>query len=334
MLVRRSPSSTSERGAALIMALIIVSVMSVAALSVLESMKFAVRVASNIENREQARLYALGAEELASATLKAAWKTGDGANPALDEWVRRPLVFPIDGGVIEGRVRDGANCFNLNAVVDFEGVGGFVADTRTAAVYMRLLEGVGVPTGEAEMLAGTLVDWIDTDSTPNFGGAEDYYYAALPAPYRTSGQLLADVSELRSLSGYTPDLVDALDHFVCARPTTELAPLNVNTLEIEDALLLQVYLGDGYDPNDAFRLIGERPLGGYPSVNDFLVLAGLIDPEDERDDQDLMFALRSDVYDVSAVVTRYDAAIGVSSSLQISKTGDITTVSRRYGSPE
>ena len=60
----------NQSGAALISALLIVSVMSFTALAVIENLRFSMKLTSNLAQREQARLYAIGAEELAKTTLK------------------------------------------------------------------------------------------------------------------------------------------------------------------------------------------------------------------------------------------------------------------------
>ncbi|MEM7767126.1 MAG: PilX N-terminal domain-containing pilus assembly protein, partial [Pseudomonadota bacterium] len=53
----------TDRGAALITAMLIVSLMSVVALSLVDTVRFAARLSINLESREQAQLYAIGAEE-------------------------------------------------------------------------------------------------------------------------------------------------------------------------------------------------------------------------------------------------------------------------------
>jgi general secretion pathway protein K len=135
-----------ELGAALLSALMIVSMMSLVALAVIESLRFSITAATNIEQREQVRLYALGAEQLAISTLEASIQTrkklGVGnqrRREELDQWTQKPLVFPIDGGMITGRVKDGANCFNLNALVSSDQEGTFVTNSKNVEMFANLL---------------------------------------------------------------------------------------------------------------------------------------------------------------------------------------------------
>src|SRR5690606_26737208 len=55
----------SERGAALLATIFIVAIMAAAAAAVTEEIRYAVRRAQNVEARDQAYWYALGAETLA-----------------------------------------------------------------------------------------------------------------------------------------------------------------------------------------------------------------------------------------------------------------------------
>ena len=91
-----------DEGAALITALLIVAIMSIVTLAILDSVNFSTRMSYNIAQRDQARLYALGAEQIARAMLKENVKEEKDRYPVLDAWTRSPMIFPIDGGSIEG----------------------------------------------------------------------------------------------------------------------------------------------------------------------------------------------------------------------------------------
>ncbi|MFY8139424.1 MAG: type II secretion system minor pseudopilin GspK, partial [Caulobacter sp.] len=58
-----------ENGAALLTVLLLVAVMSVIAVGVLDDIRFGVHRTANATGRNQAQLYALGAEELARARI-------------------------------------------------------------------------------------------------------------------------------------------------------------------------------------------------------------------------------------------------------------------------
>ncbi len=325
----------NESGAALITALLIVSVMSVTALSVIEGLRFSMKLSGNMAQREQARLYALGAEQLAVGTLSAARKLAVGESesryPALDEWTRTPLLFPIEGGAIKGRVKDGANCFNLNSVVRMaDGDRTIVANEVNIQRLARLFEYTGISVGETIGLANSVADWIDTDSAPGYGGAEDPDYVVLHPPYRTSATLLADVSELKTIKGFTSDMVEKMTPWLCARPSMDLSAMNINTLTLEDLPLFLSYLGEDFNEATVSFILGERPVTGFQSVADMWALS-VFEKNEVEDQNKSLFAVTSDYFDLDAEISYYQTVINLHSTLQITKSGDITNISRRYG---
>ena len=328
---RSSLSRRAERGAALISALLIVSVMSVVALSVIQTIRFSAKLSTNIADREQARLYAIAAEEVAIATLNGAWRAEAQRNVTLDLWTRTPLNFPIPEGTIQGQVVDGANCMNLNAVVSENNEEQFAADPTGLRRFEHFLSQFGVPAADAVTLAAELADWIDDDQRTSFGGAEDDYYTSLAEPYRTGQQYMADISELRSLRSMTPALYETLKPFVCLRPTSDAQPLNLNTLYDWQAPILAAYLGEPFDLNAAVQIIQERPVGGYDSVDTFFEQT--IRDEEIRDRTDRsLFSLASDTYAISADIHYRQTVMSVVSTLKVEDSGQITRLSRRYGS--
>lgn len=322
----------AERGAALISALLIVSVISVVTLSLLETIRHSARLSNNIADREQARFYALAAEELVISNIKQLWTAESERNVGLDLWIQTPILFPIPDGSIDGELSDGANCYNINTIVKASEEGGYDYDEQAAGRFAKLLEEIGVPPSDALSIANEAADWIDTNRQTSFSGAEDDYYTGLDTPYRTAGQLLTDVSEIKSLRSMTPTLYETLEEFMCVRPTTDLEPLNLNTLESWQAPLLAVYLGGDYTLEQALQLLQERPVGGYDTLSTFAEQLRIFENQEEaRTDLSNKFALASEIYSVSATIRYRDTSLSVVSTLQITDGGDIRRLSRKYG---
>lgn len=326
-------SRNAEQGAALVTALLIVSVMAVTSLLVIETVRHSTRLSTHLADREQARLYALGAEDLAAATIRSLRQGQSGRFPGLDDQVRTPIAFPIRGGLIRAQLSDGANCFNLNSLVELTESGVLVGRPAQIELYRSLLVEIGLTEGEAESLAAATTDWIDSNDVAGFGGAEDAYYTGLRPGYRTPGQFMADISELYLVRGYSQELVDALEPLVCARQTDEPGRLNINTLEEAHLPLLATYLGPQFDALAASQVLGERPVAGFRSVGEmfalpFLVPYQFIDGEADR------FAVESDVYDLYVRVEFRQAVVGLNSVLALSDSGNVVTQSRRYGAPK
>lgn len=248
-----------EQGVALLTVLLLVAVMSVLAVGLLDDLRFGLRRTANSEATAQARWYAIGAEGLAQARL-ARLSRSDALRRA--DWIGAPFRFPIDGGAVEARLTDATQCFNLNSVV--EGAGDLQRRRDLgAAQFESLLAALGFGKGEAASLTGALIDWIDADQLREPAGAEDEAYGRGGQASRTAGTLLAETSELRAIRGFTPTVYARLRPYVCALPTADLSPINVNALVADRAVLLTM-LTDGRLPSAAARrLVAARPPGGW-----------------------------------------------------------------------
>ena len=185
-----------QRGMALLSVLLLTAVMTVLAVAMLDDIRFGLRRTGNAHAIAQAQRYALGSEALARQRLGELQRGGVDAA----RWNGQPLLFPIveDGqtlGLVRARLGDGSTCFNLNSVV-----GGAPEQWQRRELgvsqYVALLQALGFAAAQAQTLADTLTDWIDSDGIRESGGAEDEAYLAGSQAYRTGGTLLAEVSEL------------------------------------------------------------------------------------------------------------------------------------------
>src|SRR3546814_2702054 len=71
------------------------------------------------------------------------------------------------------------------------------------------------------------------------------------------------------MRGGTPAIDAALRPGICALPTSDLSPINVNTLRPDQAPLIAMLAPEQLSIGDARRAIAARPLRGYDSVEDF-----------------------------------------------------------------
>jgi general secretion pathway protein K len=183
-------------------------------------------------------------------------------------WNGKEQTFPVPGGMVTATLVDGGNCFNINSLVTQQ------QDVLTArpeglAQISRLMIMLGILDGDAADIAESIADWIDSDSVAAPRGAEDQYYLQQDKPYRTANALLVDISELRTVKGVTDDIYVRLAPWICALPTTDLSPININTLRPEQAILLAMLGEFPSDLTPARQFLGRRPELGYGSLNDF-----------------------------------------------------------------
>jgi len=165
--------------------------------------------------------------------------------------------------------RDGGNCFNVNSVADGEPRAALVRRPSGVAQFAGLMTALDVPEADARRIAEAAADWVDSDAVPGPGGAEDETYMAGPAPYRTGNGLFADPGELRALAGMTPALFQRLRPWLCALPVTDLSPININTLTVDQAPLLAMLAPGQLDVRRAQRVLAGRPADGWSNQIEF-----------------------------------------------------------------
>ena len=323
----RAAHSAREAGAALLTVLLLVAVMTVLLVAVLDDIRFGLRRTGNAQALVQAQWYALGSEALARTRI-AQLDAGDRRTTLAGNWNGRPFVFPIDGGTMRVRIEDGTACFNLNSVV--EGVPGQWS-RREAGVrqYLALLRALEFDPAQAATLADALVDWIDSDQLPGPAGAEDAAYATRHPGDRTAGALLAEASELRAIAGHDAAAYARLRPHVCALPDSTLAPVNVNTLEEEDAVVLAMLSDNALDIAAARRLIATRPAGGWLDVTAFatrppVLAARLSNPVLEQ------LRVRTRYFNLRTEVEYDGAEMVLSALLDAGSDGPARLVARRW----
>lgn len=242
-----------QRGIALITALLVLAIATIAAVEIANRQHLDIRRTQNTLARDQAQDYLLSAEAFLINALKRDINEG-GTNQSdhlREDWAQPMVVPEFHGAKLTGQPTDLQGRFNLNNLSSLIGT---APDTwRQKAVYQQfwlLLENLKLsPEGQelnlqydSHALIEALVDWIDPDVNPSgSGGAEDSYYLNLDPPYRPANDLLTHPSELQLIRGFGPEgppgLVKLLvedKRLVTALPTTAgTTTINVNTAPAE-----------------------------------------------------------------------------------------------------
>ena len=266
----------NETGAALLTVLMLVAIVAVLAAASLERLKLATRASVNMIAIDQARSYGYAAEAVALSRIADLVGRDAEKTTLAGDWQGRSIPFPIDGGTASARLVDGGNCFNVNSVVT-PGPDQLQMIARPTAIvqFESLMVNLGVRPNEARPISVALADWIDSDMQPLPGGAEDSAYARAKIPYRTANDVMADGSEIRLLAGMTPAIYAIVRPWVCALPSTDLSPININTISPTQAPLIAMMIPGQLSVQAAKRMIDERPSNGYASIVSFWSLPAL-----------------------------------------------------------
>ncbi len=282
-----------DRGTALATVLVIVAVMSMIAVGVVEAARFSIQRTDNQAQMDQARWFLLGAEAYATSRIQRALKESEENLANAADWVGRTITLPLDNGAMQITLSDGGNCFNLNSVVEQPEGRGLIASEAGQSRFARLLGIIGIQSSRT--LAVSLADWIDSDTVPGLGGAEDQAYGGSGAAYLPANQLLGDVSELRNIKGFDPGVIARLSNLACVRPTSVANAISINTLRPDQASLLSAIFGPGLPLASAEAVIRSRPRGGWTSLDSFYTnprLSGI----ELSDESKTMFTLVSRWY--------------------------------------
>lgn len=258
-----------ETGAALLTVLILVGVVGAIAAGMFDRLQLATRLESNVAATEQARAFGLVGETLVTTRIDDLIAASPTRTTLAGGWLGRTLPLPLPVGTAQARVTDGGNCFNLNSLVVGTAPDGLVSRVAGITQFEALLRVVGVAEAPARRIAAAAADWIDSDDEANPDGAEDAVYARAAKPYRTAGTLMAEASELRAVTGVTPELYARIRPWVCALPLAEMSPINVNTLLPTQAPLIAMLAADQSGLAGARALLARRPGTGWTTVEAF-----------------------------------------------------------------
>ena len=301
-------SQRHERGVALITAMLIVSLATLIASALFWESHLDRRRTENLLYSDQALQYALGAEAWAHDILRQ--DLAESSSDHLGEpWAVALPPLPIDGGYIEGLIEDMQGRFNINNLIDADGV----IDERSQRQLERLLELLELEP----RIAAAVADWVDTDLEPSFpDGVEDGVYTGREPAYRAPNLPVTSASELLAIEGIDRDAYALLKPFVTALPVG--TQINVNTAP---SLVLQS-LGPTISPNEAEALVQEAQEIGFEDLGAF---TGIVPPE-----QLDRMAVASRFFRISVRVTLGTTLFTMYSLLERDEQGHVWTLTRHF----
>ncbi len=275
----KHPVPEGERGAALLAVLLLVAVIGALSAAALERLRLSTSLAANVAALDQARGFAIGVESLLALRIDDLVAASPERTTLAGGWNGEARRLPMPGGgIAEARLRDGGNCFNINSVAQGQPPAALTQRPAGVAQFANLMRALDIPEGTARRIAEAAGDWVDGDSDRSREGAEDETYGDAAEGYRTGNTLFADVSELRAVSGMTQEIYERLRPWLCALPTAELSPINVNTLGIDQAPLVAMLAPEQIPVEAARRAIAARPAAGWESLTDFYSHPALANP--------------------------------------------------------
>ncbi len=247
--------STSQKGVALISAILIVAIAVVMIAAILSRGELALAHTRNLARAAQAQAYAQGLESWASIILLRDLAQDGPIDSRNDVWAQTAPPFKLPHGELLVSMRDLNGCLNLNDLLLADGL---TENTVNLERLKKLLLSLQLDVG----LANVIMDWIDKDGQTRADGAEDLQYQLEVPARRTANRAMSDISELRLLRGIDQKIYLKLNKDLCVLPRS--SKQNINTMS---ELMLQTI-----DPSISSAIATELAQQGsarYMSLDDF-----------------------------------------------------------------
>jgi general secretion pathway protein K len=205
---------SSQRGAAIIVALFVTTLVAVAAVAMIDRLRMDLRRTELLMNDIQGNLYAQGSIDWAMEQLNNNWKQKK-ANQLIDLTPIQSPINEVNNAAIYSIIYDPEGLFNLNNLANIDYQDNF----------QKLIQTVHPETNQdtAQNIILAIRDWISPGSN---SGLDEYYSNQTPA-YRAPHRPMVSISELRLVKGVSPELYAALSPFISALP--EPTRININS---------------------------------------------------------------------------------------------------------
>ncbi len=245
---------TRERGVAIVLAMGVVALATMAAAAIIVSQSTWSRQVELTTSHIQARSVLLAGADWARAVLADDSRVSN-VDHLGEPWALKLPPLSVENGELVGQIEDQQGAFNLNNLLTQGKI-----NLAQLAHFRKLLAILGLP----DELADALADWIDEDNQPQpRDGAEDGYYLTLDPPYLAANRPLIDVAELALVRGFTDGVRARLRPYVTALPRVTAVNVNTATPEVLASII------EGLDLGAAQTVVAQRDRIYFRDTADF-----------------------------------------------------------------
>jgi len=210
-----------QQGIALITILVMVALATILAATIAKRQANTAENTAYLMRQNQSLLYAKSAEAFFSELLVDDANNAGAVDHLQENWAKPMPAFPVEDGFVSGTLQDESGKFNLNSLVNDEGV----PNPQAKLWFEKLLLRVGLP----EKLSEAVIDWQDADDEiSGTMGAENSYYQGLPQGYLAANSKFHNVEELKLVRGFEDQKYLQIVDYVSALPASN-SKVNVNT---------------------------------------------------------------------------------------------------------
>ena len=198
---------TNNRGIALIITILMISIIVVLTLQFNSSMRNELHGAVNSRDSIMLGYIAKSGYNLALALLR---EDDSGSDSLNDNWALLKGNSSLSGSLFEsGRflaeITDLSGRIQINSLIKQDNT----YDEDQKKMLLRLLTSslFGLEEEDAEDILDNIKDWIDSDDEPTRFGAENSYYQSLDNPYPCRNGKLGSIDEMIQIKGITKELL-------------------------------------------------------------------------------------------------------------------------------
>ena len=230
-LRKKTPPAKQQQGVAIITAILLIALGTITMVAINSRQQLDMHRERNEGIIQQARALGVSGERFAAALLYRDFQAGlrENTDSLDDDWAQTIPPVPIDDASISGCIVDMQGRFNLNNLVNAEGV-------RVDFFYeqlKRLLTELNIEPNKAD----AIIDWVDVDLNATIPeGAEDDYYTGVSPGYRAANAPFVSVSELQLVKGFGSAVEEESEDYELLLPHVSALPnddrptaINVNT---------------------------------------------------------------------------------------------------------
>ena len=250
-----------QQGIALITILVMVALATILAATIAKRQANTAENTAYLMRQNQSLLYAKSAEAFFLELLVDDANNAGAIDHLQENWAKPMPAFPVEDGFVSGTLQDESGKFNLNSLVNDEGM----PNPQAKLWFEKLLLRVGLP----EKLSEAVIDWQDADEEiSGTMGAENSYYQGLPQGYLAANSKFHNVEELKLVRGFEDQKYLQIVDYVSALPASD-SKVNVNTAP---AMLL-ASLDPKLDINAVEQALQKRQvnLEHFSNINDLWV---------------------------------------------------------------
>lgn len=200
-----------EKGIALMLVLWVLTLLSVMVFEFCYTMRIEATITKNF--KEGARSYYLAQAGINRAVIEIV-KTKSAVKKMVKdeekdeaeeeeeskEWKpsAEPYTFPFEDGECEVKIGDEGSKLNLNEIAK--------KAKKNRKELIVILEECGLEGEERDIIADSIIDWVDKDHAHLLNGAEDDYYKSLEDPYECRDGKFVVTEELLLVRGVTEEI--------------------------------------------------------------------------------------------------------------------------------